>query len=338
MKVWRCMYCRSTSGKRFPAEHVIPRSFGTFRQNLTIHCVCGDCNNFFGGSLEIHFARATGEGVVRYRHGLRDSSAPDAENDMFTARISSTGPLFGVQVRLTPNASRDGVGFDWIPQVCFEEEGRTNRRWFTEDRLTPECLKDVCFGSKVFFAVPTRADWVRLRAKLIGLGFKLGGEPKSQQFVPQTTFHTRVQWGFDAVIRRCLAKIAFNHLAYITGGNPVFLDRSDFDEIRNYIRHGVSEDQKDPGLVFIGGTEAQLGFSSPAPFGGGHLILTAWDAANRAIISHLTIFGALRYWVVLCKDYQGVWFDILRGHYFDIGSREVREARIKRQLVMSAVG
>lgn len=325
--VSRCMYCPSTGTKRFPAEHVIPRSFGTFRNNLTLHCVCGDCNHFFGGHLEIHFARATGEGVVRYRHGLRASPPPGAESDVFTARISSPGPLFGVQVRLTPNASRNGLGFDWIPQVCFEEEGTTSRCWFTEDRLTPEFLKDVRFGSKVFFAVPTRADWVRLRAKLISLGFKLGGEAKSEQFAPQTTFNARLRWSFDTAIRRCLAKIAFNHLAYITGENPDFLERPDFDEIRNYVRRGVPDGENDPGLVFVESTEAQLGFSSPAPIGGGHLIVTSWDAVNRAIISHVTIFGALGYRIVLCKDYRGVWFDILKGHYFDVGNREVREAR-----------
>jgi hypothetical protein len=331
----QCIYCRSTSGKSFPAEHVIPRSFGTFRHNLTLHCVCGDCNNFFGGNLEVHFARATGEGVVRYRYGLRNSPAPGAESEVFIARISSPGPLFGVQVRLTTNASKDGPGFDWIPQVCFEDEGATNRRWFTEDRLTPEFLKDVRFGSKVFFAVPTRDDWARLRAKLIKLGFTLGGEQKSEQFAPETKFNTRVRWSLDTAIRRCLAKIAFNHLAYITGEKPDFLGRSDFDEVRNYIRHGVPEGQNDPGLVFVGGTEAQLGFSSPAPLGGGHLIVTSWDAANRAIISQLAIFGALGYQIVLCKDYRGVWFDILKGHYFDLGNRGVREARITRQLVMS---
>lgn len=335
--LWRCVYCGSTSGKRFPAEHVIPRSFGTFRNNLTVHCVCAECNNFFSGNLEIQFARATGEGVVRYRHDLRDSPAPGAESNTFIARISSPGPLFGVQVRLTPNASRNGVGFGWIPQVCFEEEGTTNCRWFTEDRLTPEFVKEVRFGSNVFFAVPTRADWARLRAKLVSLGFKLGGKPKSEQFAPQTPFNTRVRWSFDTVIRRCLAKIAFNHLAYITGENPNFLVRSDFDEILTYIRHGVKEGENDPGPVFVGSTEAQLGFAAPAPLGGGHLIVTSWDALNRAIVSHVTIFGALGYRVVLCKDYRGVWFDILKGHYFDVGHKEVREARITRQIVMSSV-
>lgn len=86
----------------------------------------------------------------------------------------------------------------------------------------------------------------------------------------------------------------------------------------------------------LGGTNL-LWFASPAPLGGGHLIVTSWDAMNRAIISHVTIFGALGYRVVLCKDYRGVWFDILKGHYFDVGNKEVRGARITRQLVMSSV-
>jgi hypothetical protein len=151
-------------------------------------------------------------------------------------------------------------------------------------------------------------------------------------------FNARVRWSFDVVIRRCLAKIAFNHLAYIAGEIPDFIERSDFDEVRNYVRYGVHDGENDPGLVFVGGTEAQLGFSSPAPIGGGHLIVTSWDAGNRAIISRMAIFGALGYRVVLCKDYRGVWFDILKGHYFDVGNKAVREARITRQLVMSSVG
>jgi len=52
------------------------------------------------------------------------------------------------------------------------------------------------------------------------------------------------------------------------------------DELRNYILHLVNDDQNDSGLVFIGGTEAQLGSSSPAPIECGHLIVTAWDAAQ----------------------------------------------------------
>ena len=43
---------------------LIPSSFGRFRHGLTLHCVCGECNQFFGKHLELHFARETGESIV----------------------------------------------------------------------------------------------------------------------------------------------------------------------------------------------------------------------------------------------------------------------------------
>ncbi|PYP92026.1 MAG: hypothetical protein DMG65_05245 [Candidatus Angelobacter sp. Gp1-AA117] len=301
--MWCCIYCGSQSDKQFPSEHVIPRSFGAFRNNLTLHCVCGTCNNFFSGQLEIHFARATGEGVVRYRHGMRESPAPGADSDRFIARISGPGPLLGLQVRLTVNASRDGLGFDWIPQVGFQDESTDIWHWFTEDRLQLEFLKGIRFGSKVCFAVPNRADWKRLRDKVLSLGFTLGTEQQFEEIAPQTKMDARIGWSFDEVIRRCVAKIAFNHLAYITGQERSFLQREDFDTIRQYICRGPAPDQVDPNVVFIRNTESQLGFSSPAPIGGGHLIVTAWDVLGRAIFSHVSIFGALSYEVMLCKNY-----------------------------------
>jgi len=324
-----CIYCRERSAKRFPSEHVIPRSFGKFSQNLTIHCVCGECNNFFSGHLEIHFARHTGEGVVRYRHGLRKSLAPNPGNEKFTATISTPGKLFGAQVRLTPNATGDGIGFDWISQVGFEEKMTGNWLWFTEDKLEPRFLREVRFGSKVCYVTPNAEARQRLRNKLIEMGFKFGTQQHFDEVAPQTTLATRVKWDFDAIIRRCLAKIAFNHLAHITGQDPDFLCRSDFDDVRNFIRFGTKSEKTEPNLVLMSGVP-QLGYSSPPPLGGGHLILTTWDATNRSIISHLSIFGVLTYRVILCRDYDGIWFDIRAGHYFDPTQKAVRPARITR--------
>src|SRR5438270_13018264 len=89
--IWRCIYCRCISNNRFPAEHVIPTSFGKFEKNLTLHCVCSECNNFFSGQLEMQFGRETGEGVVRYRYGLRDSPIP-AGSESFIAKLTAEGP------------------------------------------------------------------------------------------------------------------------------------------------------------------------------------------------------------------------------------------------------
>ncbi len=327
--MWKCIYCRCESAIRFPAEHVIPRSFGKFRQNLTIHCVCGECNNFFSRNLELRFARDTGEGVIRYRHRLRESPAYGSGVETFTATIKTPGPLFGAEVRLTASNSESGVGLDWVPQVGFEEEGSGDFHWFTEDRLSPEHLKGIRFGSKVLFISANREARERIRARLIELGFQFTGKQKRDDVAAQTLFDTRVKWLFDSTIRRCVAKIAFNHLAYIAEQNYEFLGREDFDEVRDYIRAGSESDERDARIVHISG-EPRLGFSSPPPLGGGHLIVTSWDTTNQAIISQLSIFGALNYTVILASSYKGVWFDIRGGHCFDVTRKEVRTARITR--------
>jgi hypothetical protein len=94
-----CIYRRRCSSEPFPAEHVIPKSFALFRNGLTLHCVCGDCNQFFGTHLELHFGRETGESVVRFQYGLRDSVA-GSPGCRLTGRIKVPGPTFGAKVLL----------------------------------------------------------------------------------------------------------------------------------------------------------------------------------------------------------------------------------------------
>lgn len=92
-----CIYCRSASAEPFPAEHVIPKCFGLFRNGITLHCVCGNCNRFFGDHLELHFDRETGESVVRFQYGLRDNVAASPRSRL-TATVKVPGPIFGAKV------------------------------------------------------------------------------------------------------------------------------------------------------------------------------------------------------------------------------------------------
>ena len=54
-----CIYCRQTKDESAysKVEHVLPQSFGRFRNNLTLaRMVSDECNQFFGNHLEIHRA------------------------------------------------------------------------------------------------------------------------------------------------------------------------------------------------------------------------------------------------------------------------------------------
>jgi len=68
-----CIYCRS-SGELFPKEHVVPKAFGRFRDNLTLDCVCGACNTFFNRELELFLTRDSVEAILRVRYGVSTSS------------------------------------------------------------------------------------------------------------------------------------------------------------------------------------------------------------------------------------------------------------------------
>jgi len=52
-----------------------------------------------------------------------------------------------------------------------------------------------------------------------------------------------VTYTFDTIIRRCVAKIAFNYLAYVLSKNVQLLLREDFDAVRDFVRRGTLAEQ-----------------------------------------------------------------------------------------------
>jgi hypothetical protein len=100
----KCIYCLQERGRRSytKAEHVLPQSFGTFEQNITLHdVVCDDCNHYFGTNLEIHLARDTYEGELRFRHGVKDADefkpSASGRQSRLALRLSE-GPFAGCLV------------------------------------------------------------------------------------------------------------------------------------------------------------------------------------------------------------------------------------------------
>ena len=64
----KCIYCLVDKEANcfIKVEHVIPQSFGLFKNNLTLKCVCDVCNQFFGDNLEMIMGRDSFEGLFRY--------------------------------------------------------------------------------------------------------------------------------------------------------------------------------------------------------------------------------------------------------------------------------
>jgi hypothetical protein len=226
-----CIYCRRTSRACFPAEHVLPKSFGRFRPGLTLHCVCGDCNQYFANHLELHFARETGESLVRFQYGLRDSVAAFPRSRL-TATMKVPGLTFGAKVLLAPDPKANRMEIVYLPQVALAEADSQEWQWYLPEELTADILRRYVPGSRVKYLCTSPEHEDQLRARMRELGFATAKYISRDQIPPQPEVTARVSYLFDDIIRRCVAKIAFNYLAYALNEDTRLLLRDDFNAVR----------------------------------------------------------------------------------------------------------
>ncbi len=314
------MYCRSTSSKRYPAEHVIPRSFGGFRHGLTLHCVCGECNHFFANHLELHFARETGEGIVRFDYGLGDKRAGYLGSRL-SVRVKAPGPIFGAKVLLAPNAKANGMDIIYLPQVSFAEENSEEWIWYGPEELTPEIIRALRPGSRVQYFYTSPAELEQLRTRLRELGFPATRHIRKDTIPPQPEMTAEVTYPFDTVIRRCIAKIAFNYLAYVLKEDTRLLLRKDFDAVRDFVRYGTLAEHT---IVAPIGSPRLTQESRKDSLIDGHK-LEVGRSKNESILCNLSVFDAMTYQVALCRNCREPWFALSSVHSFDLRTKEAKK-------------
>jgi hypothetical protein len=70
----KCISCRSDVPNDAPREHVIPQSFGVFKPDITLDCVCKGCNHYFGSNLEWPMRVQSLEGALRLHYGFKGTT------------------------------------------------------------------------------------------------------------------------------------------------------------------------------------------------------------------------------------------------------------------------
>jgi hypothetical protein len=114
----------------------------------------------------------------------------------------------------------------------------------------------------------------------------------------------------DHVIRRAIAKISFNYLAYFQGA--AFLHRSEFDMARQYIRYGTMPDYQMMSIDEVAILEGE-------PLEGlrvlSHIITTAWTSVNSAK-ARVSLFNWMTYRISLSKEFEAPDQEIRRGPHF----------------------
>jgi hypothetical protein len=242
-------------------------------------------------------------------------------------RVADEGDWLGVRAAIKLRKGKKIPYTMVLPQVGARKSPQDAWVWYTEKEITADFASKYPTGSEYRFVGPSEAARERLikRIQKTGVKYRHGGTlnpPIGKDGKVALTFTNE----FQVAVRRCIAKIAFNYLAYTMGAD--FVLRQDFDQIRSFVRYGA---ESAAGIVYLT-QRSFLGdeYLSGVQITDGHIITAQWSSDNRSLIGKLALFNSLRYKVVLCPSYSGIWIEISRGHHFDIHSRTVEELSATR--------
>lgn len=325
-----CIYCREELQGRQPREHVIPKGLtaGFGGSNLTLGCVCSDCNAYFGRELERVFVADTVLGPLRYDRGVKRDTrkAPIPDEGRISMRVR------GMCVEL--RATETGQGYDIrLPtQVGFRRRGDP-RGPFTYHLLDniDQALADARTDARSYHIVGQGPDFIDDALRCLA---SRGVHPRSHSgthaLLPEnpdgsTSVEVEYVQMIDRVIRRCMAKIGFNYLAYVTTqrlGRSDWLQHGSFGVVRDFVR--CRDAPVTPGFSFRFGLEFRHR-GQPQP--DGHLAAVMWQRQMSDIIATVSLFSTFAWQVELAHSFSGLVWKLSSGHFWNLGARTVHPLR-----------
>jgi len=211
-----------------------------------------------------------------------------------------------------------------VPQVGFRRHGDTKWTFLIEDALR-DAMQPLPLGADTGEIRPiSKSEEMdkRLIAVLAQRGIKFqksgtrGGPPASLEGLAPLDLKVRL----DDMIFRCVAKIAFNYLAWRRGADFV---RSDgFNALRTFVRYRTRASYP---LVVVRTAPILVDDSPSTRQTDGHLITAAWTRDSRHIVGQVSLFNPVTYAVSLAKDFSGVWQPLRTGHHFNYRTGRIDE-------------
>lgn len=321
----KCIYCLEDKPDSYfkKTEHILPQSFGKFKDNLTLNkIVCDACNEYFGNNLENSLGRDTFEGMERFDHGIKKSREfkSTGKKSRFEIKIDE-GPCKGAYAYREYSEREGRIIIKPIPQLGFKKLNCNDCEYFPLDKLPAKEYLENNFDMKAKKSIlALGCNWGDAQKHLAERGISIPSNPDGEGYPSQnsTDWGCEVTGQIDQIIFRAIAKIAFNYLTFYAGSEFVF--NSSFNPIRRYIRFG--EKQSYPFVVII--DKPILGDEPiEGPRRLGHLIILDLSLSKTSFISKVSLFNHTIYSVVLAKDYNGEV--CRRGNFFNIADNEIYE-------------
>ncbi len=253
-----CIYCgKNEKEATFKGrEHVIPRFFGSFKNNPTIiGRICDNCNSKIFNPLETRFKEDTEEGIyyqmfnfedsyqIRIRgKNVKTSFASGLENDFFNEIF----PFFrhngtGWKIALLPQIKIKRYGDNGYLVLLIEKlkKIKQNPKKFQEVKNFLEGVQSKDFS--IFVGVNDKEDETTLQ-KAISLVRELGIDYKEKKsayapIIKNREFGVSMDCSIGNDAGRIISKIAFNYFIFcaIGSGKEIILSYPAFDKIKSYI-------------------------------------------------------------------------------------------------------
>ncbi len=303
-------------------EHVIPQSFGVFKNNFTLHnAVCDNCNQYFGDNLEIALARDSLEGLSRYEFGVKKPHQFKSigKKTRIVTKIAE-GEWKGAFAYREYSKQQGQVVINPLPQIGFLNSDASGYAYYllsdVPDKKTSESLGfDLSRPKSMRLLGANLNDAVRvLQSK--GISFKAGGEISSA--TDDKDILCEVEATIDETIFRAVAKIALNYLAYWEGSE--FVCQTPFHPIREFVRQGRKPAYP---LVRVSNQPVLADEKEIDKRHLGHIITLNWAIDNVSIVSDVSLMNWARYSVSLAKNFTGEKKNLRRGHFFNSYDSEI---------------
>jgi hypothetical protein len=310
-----CIYCGATEEHvAFNREHVVPESFGRFNGALVLHdMVCVGCNSHFGDTIDRALARDSIEGLERYRQGVK--SPRDARNFQYgnvKLLAHEAGEFSGAEIRLAAAEGEADLRANIRPSAAIHESGGEGYISFT----AAEILSGAWATARVdwrkgvkLFGTDEAVGQMRDALELRGVKLKSYRPLTPPSVVPELA----QEFTIPPEVRRAIAKIAFNYLAFRLGAE--FACNPAFDTIRRFIRHGEA-----PAIAPV-----HIGDDLPFAMAGPpekrpvvHFVAIDAHSDHRNMLGVVTLFGYFTYTIVLAEDFHGPWPEVPVAHLYNI--------------------
>jgi hypothetical protein len=318
----RCIYCVTDKDEsEFNREHGLNQAFGKYdgkeNERFVLDCVCRECNQCFGDTIDLKLGRDTIEGFLRFATGAKNAVDFNSYGLRSTTTIEVTeeGPYKGMPARFA--RIKDRVGLAASPSITFK---RKNETFFwrplnkipSRAELAAEGVDVDAPGPIPFQTQGATAEQIRraLESKVTALTFESEEETVLIERVSATTTFEVSEPEY-----RDVTKIALNYVAAVLGAQVALLPN--FDDARRFARYG---ERPGEGIVRMGINPWIFLGEDEQPIYGHYLCVSA---IGEEVIAQVCLHSVPLYLVTLARS---TLFPGSFGHYFDPKRREIVDA------------